>query len=364
MRLFLFGTLLWPDLLTCVAGRQIATSPASLPGHCVRRAPDGDWPMLVAGAGEAQGVLTEPLEPEVLARIDWYEGGYDCARAPVDLGAETFAYRSTGEGAEPWTLAAWQPEHGARTLLAAPEIMRAMGRGTPERLAWRRGIIHARAAARLAVSGWDRPTTVSAGLTLSDVRVEDVSHVYEAFNNVQEIRYSHTRFDGGTNTGVVRDATVVSHAATLLPYDPVRDRVLVVEQIRAAAIALGDPRPWMLEPVAGMIDVGETPEQAALREAQEEAGLALPSDALRFVARYYPSPGGLAQVLYSYVAICDLPDDAAKLGGLGSEAEDIRGHLVPLRDLIAMVESGEAANAPLILSAQWIALKASELRKG
>ena len=36
--------------------------------------------------------------------------------------------------------------------------------------------------------------------------------------------------------------------------------------------AQDDPAPWILEPVAGMIDAGETPETAALRELREEAG--------------------------------------------------------------------------------------------
>lgn len=60
----------------------------------------------------------------------------------------------------------------------------------------------------------------------------------------------------------------------LLPYDPVRDEVVLVEQVRIAAYDTSDT-PWLLEMVAGMIEEGESVEDVARREALEEAGLAI-----------------------------------------------------------------------------------------
>jgi 8-oxo-dGTP pyrophosphatase MutT (NUDIX family) len=123
----------------------------------------------------------------------------------------------------------------------------------------------------------------------------------------------------------------------------------------------GDAQPWQLEAIAGRIDPGETPEDAARREAVEEAGLVL--DALLPVAQYYPSPGICAEFLYSYVAVTDLPDGAAGVFGVEGEAEDIRGHLISFDALMALVASGEAGNAPLILTAYWLAQNRDRLRK-
>ena len=360
MRLFLFGTLLWPDLLEAVAGRPVAVTPARLAGQSVRRAADGDWPVLTPGAG-AEGAVTEPLDADAAARIDWYEAGYGYGRAAVEAATAdgpvaAAVYRGPADGAGTWDLAAWRAEHGARTLLAAREIMAARGAASAETGAALRAMIHARAATELSVRAHRRPATVGAGLDAGDVARLGAVTPYVGFHRVDELRFRHRRFDGGTSDPVTRAVSVVAQAATVLPWDPVRDRVLVVEQVRAGPLALGDPLPWMLEPVAGLVDPGETPEETAAREAREEAGLTLDPDALTLVSRYYPSPGGLGQVLWSYVARCDLPDGAAGLGGLEGEAEDIRGHLVPVDDLLAMVESGEAANAPLVISAQWIAL--------
>ena len=64
-----------------------------------------------------------------------------------------------------------------------------------------------------------------------------------------------------------------SDAVIVLPYDPVNDRILLVKQFRTGPYVKGDANPWVLEPIAGLIDVGETPVEAGLREAKEEAHL-------------------------------------------------------------------------------------------
>jgi nudix-type nucleoside diphosphatase (YffH/AdpP family) len=366
-RLFLFGTLRWAKLLETVAGRPLGCTPARLAGARVARAADGDWPVLVAGEGSVDGLLTEPLDDEVRARVDWYEAafGYGTEGVSVATGEGPVAaevYRGSGGASdEPWSLDAWVVAHGARTLIAADEILRARGRLTRDALLRKRDVIQARAHGIAMTRAAPRPVTVG-GPPEGAVEIRSVDHVYEGFHRVEEWVIDHPRFDGTRSGPVERAISHVTNAATVLPYDPARDRVVLVEQIRAGALAKGDPNPWLLEPAAGLIDAGETAEETALRELQEETRLTVAADALHRVAVYYPSPGGIAQVLHSFVALCDLPDDAEGLSGLDEESEDIRVHLVAFDDLMAMVESGEAANAPLIVSAQWLALNRARLK--
>ncbi|MGB3555577.1 MAG: NUDIX domain-containing protein [Jannaschia sp.] len=366
-RLFLFGTLRWPSLLAAVAGREIASEPATLDRWHVERAAAGDWPVLVSG-GRTEGLLTEPLDGPARERLDWYEVAFGYGPEAVEVetvaGPVTAAcYRAPAGGCgEDWDLDAWIARHGERTRIASAEILRAKGKATPDDLAMLRPIIHARAHGVATARAHGRPATFGGGDRAASVTVSGVDYPYEGFHRVEEWQIDHPRFDGGRSGSIRRAVSHTTDAATILPYDPVRDRVLLVEQIRLGPLAKGDPQPWMLEPVAGLIDAGETAEATALRELREEAGLEAGADALRFVARYYPSPGGIAQVFHSYVAICDLPDGSAGMGGLAEEGEDIRGHLVPFDDLLAMLDSGEAANAALILSAQWIALRHGTIR--
>lgn len=171
---------------------------------------------------------------------------------------------------------------------------------------------------------------------------------------------AHRRFDGKMSPPLVREVFVAGDAVTVLPYDPVRDRVLLVEQVRMGPLGRGDPLPWQLEAIAGRIDAGETPEEAARREAVEEAGLVL--GALEKVAEYYPTPGAVTEYLYSYVALCDLPDGVAGVFGAAEEAEDIKGHLVGFDRLVEVLAAGEISNAPLLLTVLWLQRERARLR--
>ncbi len=207
---------------------------------------------------------------------------------------------------------------------------------------------------------------VTDGVTLrratrpGDVQVAGHRAPYKGFFAVEEYDLRFRRFDGGMSDVVSRTAFVTGDAVTVLPYDAVRDRVLLIEQFRPAPFVRGDAECWSLEAIAGRVDAGETPEVAARREAVEEAGLVLGD--LLFVAGYYPSPGAVAEYLYSYVALTDLPDGIAGVFGLEGEAEDIRGHLVGFDALMGVVASGEINNAPLVLTALWLARERGKLR--
>jgi nudix-type nucleoside diphosphatase (YffH/AdpP family) len=146
----------------------------------------------------------------------------------------------------------------------------------------------------------------------------------------------------------------------VLPYDAQRDRVLLVEQFRLGPYARGDALPWVLEPVAGRIDGAETHADAARREAMEEAHVTL--SRLEKIAAYYPTPGYSSEFFHSYLGLADLPDDLAGTGGLDSEHEDIRVHLLSFDDAMALVTSGEINIGPLILSLIWLERERSRLR--
>ncbi|OSP55572.1 NUDIX domain-containing protein [Pseudoruegeria sp. SK021] len=241
---------------------------------------------------------------------------------------------------------------------ASTEILTYLGDRTPQQVAARLGMILSRADAKVLA----QQTTHGgeSGLDHSDIHMVTVRRPYSEYFALEEYVFSHTRFDGGESPVVERAAMIAADAVTVLPYDPVRDRVLLVEQVRVAPIARGDRQPWVLEAVAGRIEPGDTPEQTAHKEAQEEAGVTLSQ--LFSVADYYPSTGCFSEFVYSYIGLTDLPDGAAGLGGVAAEGEDIRGHILPRTVFMDRVRAGQIRNAPLLISAYWLEANLSRVR--
>src|SRR6185436_12490649 len=105
--------------------------------------------------------------------------------------------------------------------------------------------------------------------------------------------FRHSLFAGGMSPVLTREVFERRPAVCVLPYDPVRDQVLLIRQVRVGAIAAGE-HPWVWETVAGIIDGNEVPEQVARREAREEANLAI--DQLIHMHTFLVSPGGASEV--------------------------------------------------------------------
>ena len=74
--------------------------------------------------------------------------------------------------------------------------------------------------------------------------------------SVEEDYLSYRKFNGSKSEVVTRGTLVSSDAVIVLPYDQASDRVLLVEQFRTWPYVNGDPNPWLLEPNAGLIEVG------------------------------------------------------------------------------------------------------------
>ncbi|MTD98925.1 NUDIX domain-containing protein [Paracoccus sp. YIM 132242] len=304
------------------------------------------WPRLEPGQGTVAAMRVRPN-----AALDRYAAvmglaPQDCPEGPVlGLGA------GGAEGAPHVDLAAAIARH----ILALPadRPAEAIAKRLPAIGTWAASELR---GAQIPPSGGDLVERRGPG----DVEIIRQDEPFAGFFSVGVSHLRHRTHAGGMTPVVRREALVLGDAVVVLPWDPVRDRVLLIEQFRMAPLLRRDPQPWLLETVAGRVDAGETVEDAARREAREEANLTL---ARLFPAlHHYPSPGVLGEYLYLYVGIADLPDGIEGVHGLESEAEDIRGHLVPRADLTRMAMGGQVTNGPLAMLALWLELRRDALR--
>lgn len=366
---FLHGMLCHAPLLRVVAGTAVTGQPAWLPDHRVVCAADGPLASIRPEPGAvAEGLLTRGLGDEAVRRLDFHAAVLGCrpeTRLVETAGGQTEARVHLPErvppGGAPWCLEDWAGRWGAIVVAAAGEVMALHGVRNPDGIRRRYPQVLVRAASRLRAEAEPAPVTRRRLARAEDVSVSGWRQPYAGYFALEEAELRFRRFDGNMSGEVNRAVFVSGDAATVLPYDPVRDRVLLVEQFRAGPWGRGDPQPWQLEAIAGRIDPGETPEEAARREAEEEAGLRM--GALVEVARYYPSPGAKTEFIYCFIGLADLPDNlAGGVGGVADEHEDIRAHLVSFDELMRLVGTGEVENGQLLVSALILAARRPAFR--
>lgn len=198
-------------------------------------------------------------------------------------------------------------------------------------------------------------------VTLDENDVEIIARetLYRGFFSLNLYRFRHRLFNGDMGPEIKREIFERGHAAVLLPYDPVRDEVVLIEQLRIAAVDTSRS-PWLMEMVAGMIETGESVEDVCRREAQEEAGVVV--GRCKPVLSYLASPGGTSERLSIMVGEVDATT-AEGIHGLEEEHEDIRVHVVSREQAYRWVEEGAIDNAASVIALQWLALHHESLRK-
>ncbi|MGR3436073.1 MAG: NUDIX domain-containing protein [Shimia sp.] len=360
--LFLYGTLRHAPLREVVA-RSAAGAPGHLAGHGVFWAEGTSYPRIAVADGACEGLVLD-ASPEERARIDFYEAGFAYGLRTVTLadGTEADLYwpgEDVPPPGAPFDLSEWIATWGETTVMAASEAMWHFGRLPADALPRLMPQMRARAAARLAKRALPAPDRL-APPPEGPIEVTERRRVYGDFFTMEEAVLTHPRFDGGRSAPIRRAGFVGGDAVIVLPYDPVRDRVMLIEQIRPLLHLIDDPDPFVLEPIAGRIEAGDQAEDTARKEAWEEARLEVGT--LHTVATGYPSPGTSTEYHHVFVAIADLPDEAATLAGLESEAEDIRSHVMDYAAFEDWLDAGRFRVLPLIVAGQWLARHRAGLR--
>ncbi|CAH2604998.1 ADP-ribose pyrophosphatase [Rhodovastum atsumiense] len=193
--------------------------------------------------------------------------------------------------------------------------------------------------------------------------VESDETVWNGRFPLQRIKFRHRRFDGDTSPVRTWELWRRGRAAALLPYDPVADVVVLIEQFRLPALAAGVD-PVMVEVPAGLCDPGEDVATTLVRETQEELGLT-PRRILP-ISDILLSPGGCDEFCALHAGEVTAPpcDAEGIVGrtGLASEAEDIQVRIWPADRAIEAALAGQMPNAVTAIALLWLAAKRETLR--
>ena len=183
--------------------------------------------------------------------------------------------------------------------------------------------------------------------------------LFKGFFQLSELKITHQLFAGGERPLLRRELLEKGDAVALLPYDPVRDELVLVEQFRIGA--LDDlSGPWLIEIIAGYQEPHESPESVAVREAMEETGCHIAQ--LQFVQRYYSTPGGSSERIHLYFGFTDT-SAVGGVHGLEEEGEDIKVRVVSSKTAFEWLDKGKIDSAIPTIALQWFRLHREEIRR-
>jgi nudix-type nucleoside diphosphatase (YffH/AdpP family) len=193
-------------------------------------------------------------------------------------------------------------------------------------------------------------------------KVEIISRrrLFDDFFKIEEARLRFERYDGTMSEVVRRLNFERGDSVAALLFDPRRGVVYLTEQFKYPAYEKAGG--WLADVVAGMIDPGETPEEAARREILEEAGFEV--DAVEPIATFFVSPGGSSERIFLF---CALVSDATRReagGGVASEHEDIRIIDWSIDEFLRKVRAGEVQDAKTLVAAYWLKDNIERLSRG
>lgn len=195
---------------------------------------------------------------------------------------------------------------------------------------------------------------------LGKADVEEISQevVYEGYAKLSTYNLRHRRYEGSWSEPVRRELFESGDAVVVLPYDPVTDCVVLVEQFRISSYARGI-EPWQVECIAGRVNHGEKPEQVAEREAREETGCEIQE--LTKIGEMFASPGICAEYVTMFCARTDARNISG-IHGLDTEHEDIRALSVSFDDAMAALDDCRIRAAPAFVCLNWLARHRDRLR--
>ena len=163
--------------------------------------------------------------------------------------------------------------------------------------------------------------------------------ISNGFLSVFRLVFDQITFKGENMENVQREVLYRPRPVVFLTlFDPNTQKALFVKQVRSSAIIDSPDTPYVVEPVAGIVDEGQTPIEAAIREAKEEANVDLNESDLVSMGECYLSPGISNEYAYFYSAEFDSSNYETGFFGLPSEHEDIQTLLLSSNEVEDLID--------------------------
>jgi nudix-type nucleoside diphosphatase (YffH/AdpP family) len=186
---------------------------------------------------------------------------------------------------------------------------------------------------------------------MKKVSIERKRYILDDYFKVEEAYLRFEQFNGEMSPRVRRLKLERGNSAAVLVLNRSTEKIILISQFRYPTYP--NHQGWTIEAIAGTVDPGETPQESARRELQEEIGVSI--ETFEHIATFYPSPGGSSEQIYLYYS--EVSGEQARYkqtGGLLASGEDIQVVELSLAEALAKIKTGEIMDAKTIIGIYWL----------
>ena len=184
-------------------------------------------------------------------------------------------------------------------------------------------------------------------------KIINKKNLYKGFYSLNQYEFIHQKHDGSWTEKIEREIFSGAHVSTLLPFDPIKKEIVLIQQFRAGVISRYNEE-YLYEIVAGMIDENELPEEAAKRECFEETGCKVQN--IIPIQSFFPAPGSSESFYQIYLGEIN-SFSGERIRGLDNENEDILVKSFKVDEVREMLKNKAIINGVTLIALQWFFLE-------
>ncbi len=184
-------------------------------------------------------------------------------------------------------------------------------------------------------------------------KILNKKNLYSGFFNLNKYEFVHKKHDGNWTNTVEREVFSGAEVSGLLPYDPIKNEIILLQQFRAGALSRYD-KDYLYEIVAGIINKNEKAEETAKRECIEETGCKVKK--ITPILSYFPAPGSSESYYHLYLGEIN-SFDGKRIMGLEDENEDILVKSFKIDEVRQLLKEKKIMNGLTLIALQWFFLE-------
>lgn len=187
----------------------------------------------------------------------------------------------------------------------------------------------------------------------SNYKINTKEKLYDGFFKLYKLDFNHQKHNGDWNNNVLREIFGGAHLGALLPYDPIKKKIVLISQFRAGLFKR-NKNPLSIEITAGIIDEGEMPIETAKRECMEESGCEAKN--ILEVCSYYPAPGSSESFYHLFLGEVNA-FEGERIMGQKNENEDILVKCYDVEEVREFLKKKQIINGLTLIALQWFFLE-------